>query len=299
MKSRSRSAVGLARLLATVAIDGVPACVPNPEPSGPNEAGSALRTAVVGDAARAVGNDGRFVLDGPTSLERPVVAASDAARFAELAARQYGPVLARDLQSQHGGPIDFGRLQACQSPVYARGPFETLPAELSPGAVYYLGGFWLVPVCGAGGIPQVSVAVAVHATELRVEQDMLVVPPNALKMVGIPPGWGGPLPASAEAAALLAASTTGTRVAAVPVLVAPNPLAAFPQGAYWVIGLERAVTIRGDRTNETRSTTAIVVGSAEIESNAMRRGAVGLYLQPPARRDHSSSGISVQVAASR
>ncbi len=92
------------------------------------------------------------------------------------------------------------------------------------------------------------------------------------------------MPASPEAAALLAARQAGALVSTVPVLVAPNPIAAFPQGAHWVVGLDRPVTLRGAVSNKARQTAVILVTSGEVPANSMCRGPIGLYHELPGGR---------------
>ena len=260
------------------------ACGPERELTSPASTIDHLSTSLVREGESLLGPDGKFSLRALGPDDQPDIGASDAALFAELAARQYGPMIASDLEDQYGGPIDFSTLRACDRTLFARSPFEELPTGLSRSAAHYLGSFWITAVCGVGGQRQVSVAIAAGASEITVSQGLLVVPPNAVKMVGIPPSWDAPVPVSPEAAAVLAAQETGALVAAVPVLVAPNPVQAFPQGANWVIALDRAVSVHGERSNHTRQTAEVLVASAEVPANSMRRGPVGLYHALPGGR---------------
>jgi hypothetical protein len=135
----------------------------------------------------------------------------------------------------------------------------------------------LVALCGPSGTRQISAAVAAHVkTDLRVG-GLVDIEPNAIKAVGIPPSWDGPIPVSRENAALLANQATKARIITVPRLVAPNPIDAFPQGAHWVLELDRQVTLR--RPNgEGVVTNALLVGTDASETTAMERGAAGLFL---------------------
>lgn len=277
------------------------ACGPEHDPMAPRPDAEGLSLVLVGEAAASLGRDGKFILQAPGSDERPELAASEATAYAELVARQYGPMIAGDLEDQHGGPIDFRALRACGSPLFARSPFTAIPTGLSRSAAHYLGSFWIVGLCGAAAQRQVSVAIAANASEITVSRGLLIVPPNSVKMVGIPPTWDAAVPASPEAAAVLAARQAGALVALVPVLVAPNPIAAFPQGAHWVVGLDRPVTLRGAVSNKARQTTAVLVASAEVPANSMRRGPIGLYHELPGGRrvlpfvDFSGAGAAFNL----
>jgi hypothetical protein len=241
----------------------------------------ALGAAVTDEVATRISGN-TFVLD-PPSDPRPLLTEGRARLLAELAGRQHGHMLAKDLVRQHEGPIDFSRLTSCGPAYYARSPFEAIP-QTRDEVVYYLGSYWLVALCDAANVPAVSVAVAATATGTRIVNGRVLPEPNSLRMVGIPPTWRGALPLSPEEAAILAAESTDRRVAAVPVLYAPNPLDAFPQGAVWVVELNAEVSLRGATTAATYSRGRVIVTSAPVAQDAMRRGGLGVYAERPGGR---------------
>jgi hypothetical protein len=163
-----------------------------------------------------------------------------ARQFAGIAAHQFGPMLKGYLEEGHGGPISVGSLRVCGRSYFVESPFKALPAEIAMPAKKQFGSWWVVALCSAGGQTQVSVAVSVYDTDLRVESGELRFPRiygNDFKIVGVPPSWDGAVPVSPERAIVMAGKHSGRKVAEVPFLVGPDLNRAYPQAAGWRLPL--------------------------------------------------------------
>ena len=276
-------------------------CADRKEPAGPTSDQGVLRPQLVGEAANRFRSNETFLLSGPQGETRPTVSAAQASAYAELAARQFGPFLQRDLEAQHKGAIAFKNLKSCREPLYARSSFEPPPSGVSASVAYYLGSYWLVSVCNSSGQLAVSVAIAINAIEIRIDKGVLFPAAGSIKMVGIPPSWDGAVPGSAERAAVRAAQETGARISGVPVLIAPNPLDAFPQGAFWSIGLDKEIEVRPVGGMISRTSATVFVGSETIPRKAMERGPLGLFAEGVSGRrslpftDWDSPGLQFSV----
>lgn len=246
----------------------------------------ALQAVVTGAAAANLGAASHFTLDGPTGETRPTLTAQQASKIAELTAIQFGPMIGRQLEAQHGGPIDFNDLHACEASLFATSSFEPagLDGDLPEGPVYYYGSFWITSICNGAGQRQVSVAVAANAITTEIVNGQLRPLPNSLKMVGIPASWSAAVPVSAEGAAVLAAAKTGKKIATVPRLIAPNPVEKFPQAAIWVFDLDSPVDGHGGKSNRPANLSHIFVGSDDIPTDSELRGPVRLRLESPGGR---------------
>jgi hypothetical protein len=170
-----------------------------------------------------------------------------AQEFAQVAAHQFGPMLRGYLERGHGGPIDIAGLRVCGRSYFVESPFQPLPAEIAVPAKKQFGSWWVVGLCAPGGMTQVSIAVSVYASDLRVENGELRFPRifgNEFKLVGVPRSWDGAIPVSPERAIVMAGKHSGRKVAAVPSLVGPDLRRAYPQAAAWrlALGTDRAPT---------------------------------------------------------
>lgn len=255
-----------------------------PEQTGPHQAPEALAASVTGEAARRLGADGRFILPAPQVENYSVLSEAEARGAAEYAARNLASLAGPLLRSQHGSPIHWASLTVCGPSYYAQSPFTSLPGNLPDAALHYLGSHWVVAVCSSDGRATLSIAVAAGAVEIREMPGGWFIPPGAIRMVGIPPTWEGALPVSPEGAVILAAERSKAKVATVPVLYAPNPFDAFPQGAYWRFEMDATVELTGRTTGASNLSTLLRVGSAPIPSNSMLRGQVDVFAPLPGSR---------------
>jgi hypothetical protein len=108
----------------------------------------------------------------------------------------------------------------------------------------------------------VSVAVAVHATKLRVEDGRLRVsdsPGSEIFAMGIPSDWDSPVGMSPERAVAHSAAS-GRRVIAVPRLIAASPAEAYPQGALWLVALDGEARVRDVGSGRERHGAALYIG---------------------------------------
>jgi hypothetical protein len=106
------------------------------------------------------------------------------------------------------------------------------------------GSWYLVTLCGAGGVAQVSLAVSALNTDIGIENGRIVFPRihgNEFHWAPIAPDVGA-APLSPESAARAAFELSGRPVTAVPTLtVPPRPFA--PQLAMWRIELDAPVDL--------------------------------------------------------
>lgn len=240
-----------------------------------------LLNAVTSDMASGVAGGSFDLLPPVDSL--PVLSETRARELAEIVGRDFGPMLRMDLEYQHQGRIDFSRLRSCGRAYFARSSFVSIPPDRSD-VRFYFGAFWIVGLCGRDGVTSISVAVAANAVDARVVDGRLLPEPNMLRMVGVPPAWDGALPVSPERAAVFASAQTSRLVASVPILYAPNPLDAFPQGAVWIVEMDRDVVVRGEESSAEKAGRRVLVSSTPIPNDAMRRGSVGLFAERPGGR---------------
>jgi hypothetical protein len=131
----------------------------------------------------------------------------------------------------------------------------------------------LVTECDANGNPEISVAVSAYNGGIQIVNDSLFLPNemrgNELLMLGIPPATGGDLPASPEAAANLAATTSNRRVSAVPELISGAlVLGVPPQFAHWRVSLESPAVLHSQSGGTASVTELFVSVSGMRESPA-------------------------------
>ena len=65
--------------------------------------------------------------------------------------------------------LDPSRLRVCGRTYYAEPAVEPLPPTVGPAFRHSYGPQWIVTLCGASGIPEVSVSVAAYATDVGLE----------------------------------------------------------------------------------------------------------------------------------
>lgn len=205
------------------------------------------------DAAAALDGDGRLRLPAPVPAgPDPEVTGETAAALGTAWGRDFGPYHGQFLREFRGGPIAFKTLAACGRPLYARAAVEPPSRDMKAGFRRQYGSWWLVTLCSPSGEPQVSVAVSAWATNLKLSDGHIRFSAGGdnggeFFGMGTPRGHTGEYPATPEVAVARAARVSGARVAAVPDLLMPTPDQAPPQGAHWVVRLDRTVALRGAR----------------------------------------------------
>ena len=78
---------------------------------------SAVRAAVTGLAADAIGANGQIQLAPPVSGGEPELTASEAVSFATAWMRDYAPMTRSWLESTHGATLNLKTLQSCGRPL--------------------------------------------------------------------------------------------------------------------------------------------------------------------------------------
>ena len=219
------------------------------EPTAPHDgqpSAAELARAVTGDAAAKLSADGRFQLpsvvpNGPY----PEITVAQANALAIAWAREFGPLFMELLEKEHGGPINFAKLQTCGRTLYAETPYEPPPEFFHVSARRVLGSQWLVTLCDRG-VPSVSLSVAARSTDLTIVNGKVEFPfshGDEFFPMGIPLGHTGDYPMSPERAAVRIFELTGRRVTTVPTLILPGrPFVA--QLSRWGARLEGAATLR-------------------------------------------------------
>lgn len=213
-----------------------------------------------GNAAEAVGSDGRFHLQVVQRHPLAEIPATQAVVIATAWTHSDGPWLRGTFEQDRGAVVDPRHVDQCGRVFYADTPYQDLPSSASHTIQTVFGPWWLVTLCDNRG-PAISVAVSAYSTNLKVADGSVVGIGNELFATGIPTDLSS-VPMSPEEAVQLAVSETGARVSEVPSLVmAPRPSA--PQTATWLITLDRPISIRGVHSGTTRTTNRILVGFEE------------------------------------
>lgn len=207
---------------------------------------AAVRFAVSGSAANAIGADGQIQLAAPVIGADSEVTAAQAVTFASLWTRDFAPMTRTWLERTHGAAIAFNALNSCGRPLYARSAFEAPPQNIPGPYRRFTGPWWLVTFCDPAGSPTVSIAVSAWATDLSVQSGKLHFPKisgTELVAVGVPVGHTGEYPMAPEAAIVTAAHMTGSRISEIPELITPLQSDGPPQLARWHLTLEGPSTV--------------------------------------------------------
>jgi hypothetical protein len=219
---------------------------------------------VTGEAAAALGADGRFVMPGPVygTAGVPFLTADQALTLARLYPAQFWDGGLDSLFARgHGSPVQLTGLTSCGPVLFANTPLVGTPVDWDPVARRFLGEWWLVGFCDGQGELQGHVAISAYATDLRIVGSYIEFPLNygvEFQDSGIPASWQAAIPFSAEGAVAAAYRCTGRRTAEVPwLLLHPE----FPTTASkWRVRLESPVTLRGSATGHTYETSEVYVG---------------------------------------
>lgn len=223
------------------------------------------RAFVVGEAAAALGQDGKFRL--PASVTQPAneVSQADAARHAVTYVRRFGPSHVARWERELGRRIDLAGLSVCDRAFYSRGAYS-IPVDAPTEIRRQLGNRWIVSLCDRQGAPTVALSFSPEATELGTgaEADLPALSEAYFHSAGIPSRVHGPVPISPEAAVAEAVRFARLRVAQVPELVRP----AHPASdllSRWRTSLEAEVQIvaRDSTTAPARFTDEVFVGFVE------------------------------------
>lgn len=225
--------------------------------ASPPLSASEVSASLTGSAAVALQQNGKFsIRELQRQSELAIMSAEQATTFALAFAREFAPFHATRLEEQRGHRIDYQRTAVCGRVLLAQSAYESPPPQTPRVLRLRLGPQWLVPLCDPSG-PALNVAVAARATDLRIDDGHLRLPPiqgGEFHARGIPIGGVAEM-LPPEDAVVHAAARTGKRVSAVPELVAP-PFPHIPQNSSWRLTLEAPATLRTSRGAEV-STSAI------------------------------------------
>lgn len=231
----------------------------------------ALPGTVTGAAAASIGDNGLFLLPAAPSEGYPQITAQQARALAAVWLRSYAPLVRTQLQREHGGPLDFAHLQECRI-VYARTPYQPLPAEAPLALRNLVAGKFLVTFCN-GITPAISVSIASSAVHLDIQGDFIVFPRehgNEFVGYGIPRGFSG-APLSPEHAAGVAYSRTVRRVSEVRELWLRHAFHA-PQNAVWRLRLVSSIAFRSGADLPVRETSEVFVATGSNAKGQVLRG---------------------------
>ncbi len=229
-----------------------------PTATDPGTIGSKYLT---GEAATRLNANGQFTLPAPVPGAFPEISATQAQALAVVFVSRFLPDVQPDLERQHGGKIDLGRLQPCGRTFYESSAYTDVAGAIPNWARKGVGPFWMVSFCAPAGDEQVSVAVSSFDTDLSIIDGLIRFPQRdgmSLYPTGVSPSVVS-IPASPERAAQLAASLTGRRVAQVPELVRFS-ISDMPQIGRWRITLDGPAHVRGDSTGTVSDTPELYVG---------------------------------------
>jgi len=223
-----------------------------------------VREWVTGVAASSLDAEGHYVFPQPgISTPFPEI---DEARARVLAAAflktfASSPGFASRLNAQHGRDIPFQDIRIAERLEFAETPYEPVPADTSPATRRFLGAFFVARAL-YGNTPAVSVAVSVHASDLDVEDGILVFPAasgNEFASTGMPVQTGHAYPTSPERATEFAARLTGARVAELPRLILPERRDGY-EFARWQLVFDRQVTVVDVETGKPYASDTLFIG---------------------------------------
>jgi hypothetical protein len=253
----SRAAAPSCWLCSLVALAGC-----GDPPTGPPSATRVLPAWVTGEAAAALGPDGRFRF--PTPAPRSMSRAH-AESLAIAITRFYGnPDLQGNarayLEEAHGGPIDFLHLRSCGR-VHYLSSVTTVPAAPDY-VVRYLAPQWVFPLCDPRGTPSLILEIpdAPAAISIATSGHLTFAPVSGNDWVaqGIPPGVEEGLAVSPEQAVAFAVSRSGRRVARVPqMLMRFGVVRGVATCAVWRTELDSPVTLHGRSSARVITTTEV------------------------------------------
>ena len=245
---------------------------------------------VTGNAAAALGPDGRFVLPGPRDPRPREISEANARAQAVAWARLVSRIPTTGgtdtfqpggsgLEQDYGGKIPFARLRDCGRAIYTVGAYGSISDTLPHWLFNNFGSYWVIELCSPRGDVPVVLAVATTSELVVVGGELQ---PNQRNGGGefrssVNPR-GTPLervyPLSPEAVVGFAYRTTGRRISEVPVFVQrvaeysrPEPI--YPQNGHWLVTLEASIQGVGTpsgREYDTRDVAVFWPGGANPDT---------------------------------
>ena len=169
--------------------------------------------------------------------------------------------LRRRIESQHGAPIDWSRLEAAPRVIPMQTPYANVSDSIPNYVQNYLGPFYVVHIMSRSRTIA-GVAVAAYATNLGVAADgRIVLPPihgGEFAAVGVALGSIYSYPMVPEQAVRMVAETTGERIASVPELRSLSRLYS-PTLAQWRLTTENPVDYKSKSSGEVFVTQEVYV----------------------------------------
>lgn len=201
--------------------------------------------------------NGQFVLPGGSSTE---LNEAQAKQLSVVFAHTFGRWLAVQWSLDHGKDVDVDALVACGRAFYARSAFDEKSFGATSASVRTLfDAKWLVTLCGAGGQPEVSVAVSADAKSLQiVDGHIRGLESGEFNALGIPP-YVREVPPAPEGVAAVVAHATSRHIGAVPELVLP-PAPYPPQLAKWRLVVDQPISARAAEAAAAVSTSELYYG---------------------------------------
>lgn len=264
-----------------------------------------IRTHVSDAASQALNSEGQFILGPPPPMPNPTIDEAEARLRAVAWARTFGQYVSGYLERDHGGTVDVNSIQPCRRAFFVDTPYEPLPEGTPNHIRNTYGPWWLVTLCSREGVPQVSLAVAAYATDVRVVNGRIVLPNihgNEFFPIGIP--LGKTLTISPEQAVEVAHGATGRRTAEVPQLVLDGSFQ-VPQFARWRFRLDAPANLKVKATGRGVATQELYVTHHARESNpqlavfdpAGRRVTERTYYIPAQRYKEKPQRLDLRVRA--
>jgi hypothetical protein len=217
---------------------------------------------VAGEAAAALDDQGRLVIDAEiraTTEGVPLVSSNRATELAMAFVKSFGPAFQSFWERDRGGPVPLASLRASSRTFPIQTPFDKVPdVGCHPATVRLLGSFYLMTLDTQE--PVVQMAVSAQTAEYSVDSNGDLDGPsrtgndfihNAISSNGM---WV----ITPEQAVAVAARATGALVVEVPRLTRRN-VSYSPTVALWRITFDRDINVR--RTDGTQSQTrALYIG---------------------------------------
>lgn len=183
---------------------------------------STTKDFVVGEAANAVGDDGKFEFPLEVTTPPNEVSREIAQRIAVGYVRTFGRSHVGRWQHEVNHTIGLDALQVCDRAHYAQSAY-TIPAEAPKEIRRQFGNRWVMSLCDAQGTPTVALSFSPEATSLTpdIAASGGAVPDAYFFSAGIPARVRRPVPLAPEAAVSEASRFAALRIKSVPVLVRP------------------------------------------------------------------------------
>jgi hypothetical protein len=293
--------------LAAAALTAIVACGDGPTAPVPLvEDDPDIGGYVAGDAALALGADGRFAIppDVVTGAEAvPIVSAAQARVLARAFTTSFGPVFHSFWERERGGRIDLKALEPSTRVYPLQTPYGAVPdSGCHPSWVRHHGSYYVMTL-DDGGTPNVIMAVSAQTTEYGVAAGGDLTMPNRtgsdFAHEGVRRDFAHSVLLSPEQAVALAARATNAKVTSVPRLVSRGNEWS-PTAALWRLTLDRHVAVVDSGGGARQTDTLYVWGNKTfpfLVPRALQPAAVTLTCSKVDAQlvEHGSATVTVAV----